>query len=205
MIKIKHLVEQDIKVLAEICSNAFINDPGWCYFIQKKGDDLKNTLKRLNEKLLYFKILFNDLNLVAYHEENGKLLGMISVNRKEHNYGILNQISAGFWKIPMIVGFFASVRLINGIQADNKAESKFLSPNVLYYRIDQLFVDPSAQGKGIGTMLVSEALKLRHEDRKFFLGTMNPKNIAFYKRIGFEHLGYEEIDEKVTINLMVLK
>jgi ribosomal protein S18 acetylase RimI-like enzyme len=58
-------------------------------------------------------------------------------------------------------------------------------------QVFQLYVLPSSQRKGIGTLLMDYILALFPDSRKFVLGVAkeNGKGIAFYRKYGFKFIG----------------
>ena len=70
-----------------------------------------------------------------------------------------------------------------------------------------MFVDPEHQGKGIATELITKSMEeLSKEGYTFGLEAQDEKNVAFYKKLGFEEIGrvrYEKGD--ITHVYMVKK
>jgi ribosomal protein S18 acetylase RimI-like enzyme len=84
--------------------------------------------------------------------------------------------SAG-WPKPRFLG-----RLLRLLDAMDKMHL----PGPHYY-VQVLGVHPSHQGKGIGAELLRGGLELADREKvPAYLETSNPKNLAFYRRFGFE-------------------
>ena len=73
----------------------------------------------------------------------------------------------------------------------------------LYYKglpktkIHKIYVTPSAQGKGVGKVLMTEIMKVARENSNAYLSlNVNRDNtsVEFYKKIGFKKIGEEDID-----------
>ncbi len=59
-------------------------------------------------------------------------------------------------------------------------------PLVPHWTLELVAVDPAAQGKGVGGALMSYGLaKCDRLQMPAFLGSSNPMNLPFYKRLGF--------------------
>lgn len=64
-----------------------------------------------------------------------------------------------------------------------------LRPGEPHWYLQEVAVDPAAQGCGIGTKLLEPVLaRADREARPCYLETMTEKNVAWYRRLGFETL-----------------
>ncbi|KML53948.1 acetyltransferase [Burkholderia cepacia] len=59
--------------------------------------------------------------------------------------------------------------------------------------MEALFIDPAHHGKGVGRLLVEEALK-RHPDLSTDVNEQNELAAEFYERLGFERCGRSALD-----------
>ncbi|QEC51927.1 acetyltransferase (GNAT) family protein [Anseongella ginsenosidimutans] len=63
-------------------------------------------------------------------------------------------------------------------------------PTQRHWYLPMIGVDPAYQGAGLGTALMTEALKVVDRDGLIaYLESSNPKNISLYERHGFEVIG----------------
>lgn len=63
-------------------------------------------------------------------------------------------------------------------------------PTDQHWYLPMIGVDPAYQGAGVGTALMTEALKaVDHDGLIAYLESSNPKNISLYERHGFEVIG----------------
>lgn len=63
-------------------------------------------------------------------------------------------------------------------------------PTQRHWYLPMIGVDPAYQGAGVGTALMTEALKAVDRDGLIaYLESSNPKNISLYERHGFEVIG----------------
>ncbi|CAI6083253.1 acetyltransferase [Cohnella sp. JJ-181] len=61
-------------------------------------------------------------------------------------------------------------------------------------KIEMLFVDPPAHGRGIGRRLIAHAESLKGSDLQVDVNEQNEGAYAFYRRLGFERVGRSELD-----------
>lgn len=59
--------------------------------------------------------------------------------------------------------------------------------------MEALFVDPAYRGKGVGRLLVEEAVR-RYPNLTTDVNEQNPQAIGFYEKLGFERCGWSELD-----------
>lgn len=79
-------------------------------------------------------------------------------------------------------------------------------PNEPHWYLPLLGVDPLYHGKGLGSALMEHALILCDQDNKYaYLESSNPKNVTFYKRLGFEILGTIQVNTSPPIIPMLRK
>ncbi len=60
-------------------------------------------------------------------------------------------------------------------------------------KIEMLFVAPSSQGKGVGTILCQHAIENQAVD-KVDVNEQNPRAIAFYQKMGFKIISRSKLD-----------
>lgn len=84
---------------------------------------------------------------------------------------------AGFF--PMSLG-----RVTRTLAADTRAHIE--TP---HWYLEAIGVEPSCQGRGVGTALLQGVLaKADEQNRDCYLVTSRPRNLAWYSRLGFERL-----------------
>lgn len=117
-------------------------------------------------------------------------------------FGVVEMIRSGMWRLPPILGPRGSARLIQMDDWMVRLHAKVMGDRPHVY-LHVLAVDPPLQHQGIGTNLLTEGLK--RVDRlgvPCFLETHKPENVGFYVRSGFE-LVREDHDYGVTNHAMV--
>eukprot|EP00435_Cladocopium_sp_Y103_P011346 s1042_g2.t4 len=91
-------------------------------------------------------------------------------------------LQAGILKLPLIFGPSALRRLL---QAKAVEEGEINVDGA--YKLERMVVEPSAQGKGIGTRALQLALtESDASGHPVLLTTNEERNVTFYQRLGFE-------------------
>eukprot|EP00435_Cladocopium_sp_Y103_P007196 s1042_g2.t1 len=94
-------------------------------------------------------------------------------------------LQAGILKLPLIFGPSALRRLL---QAKAVEEGEINVDGA--YKLERMVVEPSAQGKGIGTRALQLALtESDASGHPVLLTTNEERNVTFYQRLGFEAAG----------------
>jgi GNAT superfamily N-acetyltransferase len=79
-------------------------------------------------------------------------------------------------------------------------------PSEPHWYLPLMGVDPLQQGKGFGSELMKYVLKqCDHDNRLAYLESSNPRNVSFYKRLGFEAVGSIQAGSSPSILPMVRK
>lgn len=79
-------------------------------------------------------------------------------------------------------------------------------PTERHWYLPMIGVDPAYQGAGVGTALMTEALKAVDRDGLIaYLESSNPKNISLYERHGFEVIGEIQSGSSPVLRPMLRK
>ncbi len=79
-------------------------------------------------------------------------------------------------------------------------------PTEPYWYLPMIGVDPSLQGKGFGSLLLTHALERCDRDRKLaYLESSNSKNLPLYERLGFARIGTIQVGSSPPLFSMVRK
>ena len=77
-------------------------------------------------------------------------------------------------------------------------------PTEPHWYLPMIGVDPSQQGRGIGSALLTHALAICDRDGlPAYLESSNPKNVPLYERHGFEVVGTIQAGSSPTIRAML--
>jgi ribosomal protein S18 acetylase RimI-like enzyme len=97
---------------------------------------------------------------------------------------LLAQIWRGYSKVPLHLGFGASLRLQAHDDWCNRRTQAHSSPEAAY--IHCVGVEPALAGQGIGSTLMDAALsRIRQSCGLCALRTEQPRNVRFYEKLGF--------------------
>lgn len=73
-------------------------------------------------------------------------------------------------------------------------------PTLAHWYLPMIGVDPARQGRGVGSALLKEALRIIDEARlPAFLESSNPRNVPLYERHGFEVLSEIQVGDFPTL------
>lgn len=89
---------------------------------------------------------------------------------------------------PMVAEYVASAPL--QVAISDGAAVGFMG--VSGHKIDSLFIDPRAQGKGVGRMLTGQVPLPAEVD----VNEQNARAVAFYRHLGFEVTGRSPLDDQ---------
>ncbi len=107
----------------------------------------------------------------------------------QNGLSVGSAIKAGL-TVPMLKVFFklgpaATIRLLNVGDYTEKLHHQFMTK--MHWYLLFLGVEPTFQGKGVGGELLQPILKRAdQEGLPCYLETMNPKNVPFYQKHGFQ-------------------
>jgi ribosomal protein S18 acetylase RimI-like enzyme len=108
---------------------------------------------------------------------------------------LLEQIRRGYIKVPLQLGPFATLRLQAHDDWCNDRIVTHTSKEAAY--IHSVGVEPSLAGHGLGSQLINAALsRIRQSYSVCTLRTENPRNVAFYEKLGFRCV--EQLDVPAT-------
>ncbi len=86
--------------------------------------------------------------------------------------------------------FLPHAPLLLAVDADDLPLAFML---VMDGHMEALFVDPAHHGRGLGRLLVEQALR-EHPRLGTDVNAQNPQALAFYKRLGFVETGWSPLD-----------
>ena len=93
-------------------------------------------------------------------------------------------VRAGFLAVPFRIGFRPFAKFVGANGTMEKLHKKYVPEPHWYLMV--VGVDPDLQGRGLGSSLVKEGLaRADQASCPCYLETSEPRNVAFYERLGF--------------------
>ncbi|MBQ9878872.1 MAG: GNAT family N-acetyltransferase [Clostridia bacterium] len=188
------LGRKELRYFANMAGRAYVNDPVHVYATKDPKKRVRFVSHFMMERL-------NTSNGEDwFYIEDGNR-GVCVWRKARNEYGVLDFLKcidwwALYWHFPST---------IRTLKAYGPLDVKVFDENCLI--ISPVFVDPEHQGKGIATELITKSMEeLSKEGYTFGLEAQDEKNVAFYKKLGFEEIGrvrYEKGD--ITHVYMVKK
>ena len=168
------LPKKELRRFAKMAGRAYVNDPVHAYAT-------KNPKRR--EKFVYHFMMerLNTSNGTDYFYIDDEGRGLC-VWRKAHNeYGVLDFLRCPDW----LYLYWFWPNTLRTLAAYAPLDVKKFSENT--WIISPVFVSPVNQGKGVATKLIKQGIEdLSKLGYDFGLEAQDDKNIAFYKKLGFE-------------------
>jgi ribosomal protein S18 acetylase RimI-like enzyme len=173
--------------------NAFANDPQVAYFFPVRPEARPYLVKEFFVILLEarLKLGMPVLQLMEGDSVLGVVMGY-DTRRPEWPPSQAKRLSAFESVNEGLVDRFT--------QADKIMEG--LKPASPHYYLGVVGMNPTAQGRGKGRVLVDAFLSLSDLDTLSdgtFLETANPHNLAFYQHFGFEIIGQGSLDNSTSL------
>ena len=194
----EHLIEfgrmkrEELKAAVEVDVRAYEN---YVYFTNYFPDREERIKAIRDMNLCAQQTIFGKTNcLVA--RQNGKIVAFVVLDPPGYKTpSVIQYLLHGSW----LVYFKHNVRLVHRwLTMDGKAsrpchDYQRSVPDVWY--LSSLAVDPSVLGQGVGTRFIAymEDYIRAHGGKEFILFTNSEKNLAFYRRRGFEVFHSEKI------------
>jgi GNAT superfamily N-acetyltransferase len=168
----------DHGALTEIFVRAFLDDPIFVWLLPDAGTRA-SKLRWLAERWLRGRARDQ---ITASEPPGGMLVGVHPGG--EADLSMWAQIRLGLLAMPFVYGLGAFRRFL-AADADIRRRHRVLTEP--HFIIDILAVDPPVQGQGLGARLARVFLDGADQAGvPCFLLTHNPRNVPFYRRLGFE-------------------
>jgi ribosomal protein S18 acetylase RimI-like enzyme len=161
----------DREAVAGVLAAAFCDDPVWAWMIPAHGRERR--LRRLFGALARHALTSGYARMTADHR------------------AVALWSPPGAWKLPPrallsaapTVARAAGHRLPRLLRRLSDIEAHHAKQPADHWYLEFLAVHPSAQGRGLGAVLLAEGLG--RFDLPVYLESSNPRNLAFYRRNGF--------------------
>lgn len=187
------LKTSEIKQANEILVRAFSKDPMFRYL----GIEIKPGQSQVDKSLLKWFCNFNLRNCQPYNHiytTPGDLKGVavwIPPGKSEMNtWQILLMLFVLFWKC----GWHRTKRSLSLFSTLNKRHHEEMSEP--HWMLNLIGVEPTYQGKGIGSLLLQPILEKADRDGfSCYLSTFNEQAVGFYQKHGFITLWQGELSD----------
>lgn len=168
------LNKKELRRFAKIAGEAYINDPVHSYATKnpkrRKRFVYHFMMERLNTS--------NGEDYIYIDDENEA----VCVWRRAHNeYGVLDFLKCPDW----LYLYWFWPNTLRTLAAYSPLDVKKFSENT--WIISPVFVSPEKQGRGAATRLIKQGIEdLRRLGYDLGLEAQDEKNVAFYRKLGFE-------------------
>lgn len=184
----KKMNRKTLKYYAKMAAESYVNDPVHVYATKSE---------KLRKKFVYHFMMerlstSNREDMICFDEESRGLC----VWRDAHNdYTMFDFLLCPNW-VFLAIYFVSTIRTL---KAYSHLDSSVFEKNTLI--ISPVFVDKNHQGKGVATKLIKQGIKdLVPQGYKLGLETQNPKNVAFYEKLGFKTVKYQYFEKEKIHN-----
>ncbi len=184
---VSNLPSSQYREAAEVLARAFCDDPLLISILRGL-----NAEKRLGRLKLVFELTLKTL---------GPKRMLLAIEQANQIYGVALVYPPGTYppsflsyfyilsKAVLRKGFYGLGRWLKWSRSIRKRH-----PKEPHYYLEFIGVDPPYQRMGIGSLILSEMVRLADQERACcYLETANPNNLPFYQRFGFERIGEERI------------
>ncbi len=187
--KIEKLTRPNLLAAAKALSSAFFEDPLQRYVFPDENERKERSIIHFSAVLQYG-LLFGEV-YTANHSEGAVVWlrpGETKVTPEKAQQG-------GLADLPQTIGEAPFTRFISVLDYADQFHKQDMKEAHWYTMV--LGVDPSFQGKGYGSALLSPILdEAKINNIPVYLETAQPKNISFYKHMGFDMV--REVVEPVS-------
>ena len=176
--QIEKLKQEDIPQAAKTLTHAFMDDPLQTYVFPDLEERSKGSIPHFSAILQYGN-LFGDVYTTPAFEGAAVWLrpGETIVTPEKAEKG-------GLAELPQTIGEGPFTRFIGVLDYADQFHKQDMTEPHWYTMV--VGVDPSCQGKGVGSALLTPILhEARGSNIPVYLETAQPKNIKFYQHLGF--------------------
>jgi ribosomal protein S18 acetylase RimI-like enzyme len=188
------LTPADVDRTARLLASAFDDDPAYAYLFPDAAArplGLRDFFRRNLATHLPFGCTFVE-------KDQGELLATVTLRPPEGvKVSALTMIRRGLVPFAIDHGAGAVRRLLALKRAYDDLE-RAASRSRPHWHVHMMVVAPALQGRGVGSKLLAAALDRAigaraREGHEVVLTTHKPRNVAFYRRLGFETIDERDI------------
>lgn len=182
----RKLTDADVPATAEVLSRAFADNPCYAWMHPRAASRARDMDAFFRRNLLWHRRV--DMTWVACEE--GRVVGTSTLEPPNGVPGSLPEAIA-HWLVPTVrhQGLATFARTF---AADREFGERYraLTRGRPYYHLHAVAVSPQLHGKGVGTLLVAEALRAYErrsaaDGRPIVVSTQRERNLPLYQRFGF--------------------
>ena len=172
---------EEIPAAAAVMARAFAESPRFRFLVPSAAQRPKK-LRWHSGAAIRACLLSGGVVHVVRGEAGGAVQGLaIWDHPEQRGHSALTLIRSGLWAAPVRLGILAYRRR----SSLGRLLSSLDAPQPCWY-LNTIGVEPSQQGKGLGTALLDFMLERGDEDAlPSFLDTSLPDNLGYYERFGF--------------------
>lgn len=177
--KIQKLTEADLPLAARSLSNAFMDDPLQQYVFPDNADRITRSIPHFSAVLRYG-ILFGEVFSTQNHAG-----AVVWLRPGETTVSPEKADKSGLSSLPETIGDAEFTRFISVLDFADQFHKQDMQVPHWYTMV--IGVDPSSQGHGYGSSLLAPVLnEAAKTNIPVYLETAQPKNISFYRHMGFD-------------------
>jgi len=189
-----YLTEPYLKEAAKLGAEAFLDSPSYIAMLPDDSGLRRSFLEFLFERNYWLRL---DSNACCCTFNGDELVAFIMLAKPGiRNVSMVDMLRVGMLRIPFQFGFLTIFRLLRMKEWFETRQEDVLSKlgktsNDIVH-LERMSVLPKYQGKGIGTMSLSRALK-EEVSLPCLLNTQSESNVKFYKKLGFTVIDHTEV------------
>ncbi|ERP31966.1 GNAT family N-acetyltransferase [Chitinivibrio alkaliphilus] len=193
--------KEELHSVAQLLAEVFSGEAITSQLFDFSREDTKDRFARMTHLRGAYYLRAGHLLLSVFHQ--GTPLGVAIVKRTGNAISVRERLFR--WYGPLLRGMFSLVPVMR-LRTYLSLWPHFLHPRHLtkpYWYLEALAVDPSWQGKGVGSALLEDIRERMHSDASvsgIFLETGTEENSALY-----EKRGYICIEKKGTARVPVYR
>ena len=168
--------------VARVLARAFgEEDPFWTY-VEPDTEALTRALEKWFPICVRYGRVYG---VIDSHGDGEVVGGAVWLPPDRHEMNFWRMLRTGMLRTPRILGRPAFGRLNRASKALDAARARLMPPEADYLWI--LGVDPAHQGRGQGAATIAHGLaRADAASKPVYLETYKERNLAFYRRHGFE-------------------
>jgi GNAT superfamily N-acetyltransferase len=182
-----------VRDAAELAAAAFVDSPIYVYiFEMMNASERRGALAWLFERNIRLRMPLGSAKC-AFSSDSSMACFFMLEPPDSPEISALTLLQNGILQFPFRFGFRAFFRLLSVKAYYERRERELLgAQRSRLCSLERMVVRPGVQGRGVGSSCLSIAIeRAAATGLGVFLATQLPKNVAFYRRLGFEVIAEE--------------